>query len=142
MGGGQGSPVRSNPIFWKKFGSRFRSGQCNFALCGLVNAYISVWSVWPMPILRSVRSGQYPCFSQFSLDNTHISVCRVWSIPTFDRYVLLTTKQSKGESIKHFFGKLNELSENCDLGNDGDTLIRDLFIANMQNKRFKIVKRS
>ena len=51
---------------------------------------------------------------------------------TFDRYMLLTTKQSKGESIEHFFGKLNELSENCELGSGEDTLIRDLFIANMQ----------
>ena len=52
---------------------------------------------------------------------------------TFDRYMLLTTKQSKGESIEHFFDKLKELSENCDLGNQEDTLIRDLFIANMQD---------
>ena len=44
---------------------------------------------------------------------------------TFDRYMLLKTKQLKGESIEHFFGKLKELSENCDLG--------DLFIANMQD---------
>ena len=52
---------------------------------------------------------------------------------TFDRYMLLNTKQSKGESIEHFFGKLKEISENCDLGNQEDTLIRDLFIANMQD---------
>ena len=49
---------------------------------------------------------------------------------TFDRCMLLTTKQSKGESI---FGKLKELSENCELGSQEDTLIRDLFIANMQD---------
>ena len=30
---------------------------------------------------------------------------------TFDRYVLLTTKQTRGESIEQFFGKLKELSE-------------------------------
>ena len=52
---------------------------------------------------------------------------------TFDRYMLLTTKQSKGEFIEHFFGKLKELSENCDLGNQEDTLIRDLFFGNMQD---------
>ena len=52
---------------------------------------------------------------------------------TFDRYMLPTTKQSKGESIEHFFGKLKELSENCELGSQEDTLIRDLFIANMQD---------
>ena len=54
---------------------------------------------------------------------------------SFDRYMHLTTKQSKGESIEHFFGKLKELSENCELGRrtQEDTLIRDLFIANMQD---------
>ena len=52
---------------------------------------------------------------------------------TFNRYMLLTTKQSKGESMEHFFGKLKELSENCDLGDQEDTLIRDLFIANTQD---------
>ena len=34
--------------------------------------------------------------------------------------MLLTTKQSKGESIEHFFGKLKELSENCDPGDQED----------------------
>ena len=57
---------------------------------------------------------------------------------TFDSYMLLTTKQSKGESIEHFYGKLKELSENCGLGNQEDTLIRDLFIANMQGPEIQI----
>ncbi|XP_075252665.1 uncharacterized protein LOC142344670 [Convolutriloba macropyga] len=52
---------------------------------------------------------------------------------TFDRYMLPTTKQSKGESMEHLFGKLKEISENCELGSQEDTLIRDLFIANMQD---------
>ena len=62
---------------------------------------------------------------------------------TFDRYMLLTTKQLKGESIEHFFGKLREeLSENCRLINQEDTLIRDLFIANMRPElRSRISKR-
>ena len=62
---------------------------------------------------------------------------------TFDRYMLLTTKQLKGESIEHFFGKLKEeLSENCRLRNLEDTLIRDLFIANMRPElRSRISKR-
>ena len=47
--------------------------------------------------------------------------------------MLLTTKQSKGGSLEHFFGKLKKLSENCGLGNQEDTLIRDLFIANMRD---------
>ena len=51
--------------------------------------------------------------------------------------MLLTTKESNGESVEHFFGKLNELSENCDLGNQEDALIRDLFIANMQDPKIQ-----
>ena len=47
--------------------------------------------------------------------------------------MLFTTKQSKGESFEHFSGKLKELSENCKLGSQEDTLIRDLFIANVQD---------
>ena len=53
---------------------------------------------------------------------------------TFDRYLFLTRKQQKGEPIEKFYGQHKELSENCDLGERGDTIIRDVFIANMQKK--------
>ena len=53
---------------------------------------------------------------------------------TFDRYLFLTRKQQKREPIEKFYGHLKELSENCDLGEKGDTAIRDVFIANMQNE--------
>ena len=53
---------------------------------------------------------------------------------TFDRYLFLTRKQQKGEPIEKFYGHLKELSENCDLGEKADTIIRDVFIANMQNE--------
>ena len=53
---------------------------------------------------------------------------------TFNRYLFLTRKQQKGEPIEKFYGHLKELSENCDLGEKGDTIIRDVFIANMQNE--------
>ena len=53
---------------------------------------------------------------------------------TFDRYLFFTRKQQKGEPIEKFYGHLKELSENCDLGEKGDTIIRDVFIANMQNE--------
>ena len=56
---------------------------------------------------------------------------------TFDRYTLLTTKQLKGESIEHFLGKLKELSESCDLGDQADALIRYHFIANMQDPKIQ-----
>ena len=53
---------------------------------------------------------------------------------TFDRYLFLTRKQQKGEPIEIFYGHLKELSENCDLGEKVDTIIRDVFIANMQKE--------
>ena len=53
---------------------------------------------------------------------------------TFHRYLFLTRKQQKGEPIEKFYGHLKELSENCDSGDKGDTIIRDVFIANMQNE--------
>ena len=53
---------------------------------------------------------------------------------TFDRYLFLTRKQQKGEAIEKFYGHLEELFENCDLGEKGDTITRDVFIANMQNE--------
>ena len=53
---------------------------------------------------------------------------------TFDRYLFLKRKQQKGEPIEKFYGHLKELSKNCDLGQKIDTIIRDAFIANMQNE--------
>ena len=64
------------------------------------------------------------------LNETFIRVHNI----TFDRYLFLTRKQQKGEPIEKFYGHLKELSENCDLGEKGDTIIRDVFIANMQNE--------
>ena len=53
---------------------------------------------------------------------------------TFDRYLFLIRKQQNGEPIEKFYGHLKELSENCDLRKKRDTIIRDVFIANMQNE--------
>ena len=44
---------------------------------------ISVCSIWPIPLFRSVRPSQYPYFGLFGLANAHISVCSVCSIPIF-----------------------------------------------------------
>ena len=49
---------------------------------------------------------------------------------TFDCHVFLITKQLRGETVIHFYGKLKELAENCDFENKEETLIRDVFIAN------------
>ena len=46
--------------------------------------------------------------------------------------MLLTTKQTKAESIEKFAGKLKDLSEKFKSGNQKDTLIKDLFNNNLQ----------
>ena len=48
----------------------------------------------------------------------------------FDKHVLLITKQLRGETVEHFYGKIKELAENCDSGNKEETLIRDVSITN------------
>ena len=52
---------------------------------------------------------------------------------TFNRHVFLITKQLRGETVKHFYGKLKELAENCDFENKEETLIRDVFITNLMD---------
>ena len=52
---------------------------------------------------------------------------------TSDRYTFLTRKQMKGEPVEKFYGCLRELSLNCDLGSHEESIIRDVFIANMQD---------
>ena len=77
--------VRCDRPQWsgKNLGRAFRLANGNFSLFGLANTHISVCSVWPIPIFRSVRSGQYPYFGLFGLANTQISACSVWPIPKF-----------------------------------------------------------
>ena len=50
---------------------------------------------------------------------------------TFDRHVFLITKQFWWETLEYFYGKLNELAENCDFENKEETLIRDVFITSL-----------
>ena len=50
---------------------------------------------------------------------------------TFDRFVFYSCKQQKGESVETFYGRLIEQAENCSLGSEETTLIRDAFILNM-----------
>ena len=52
---------------------------------------------------------------------------------TFDRCTFLTRKQLKGEPVEKFYGCLRELSLNCDLGSHEESIIRGVFIANMQD---------
>ena len=50
---------------------------------------------------------------------------------TYDRFTLHSCKQQKGESVESFCGSLIEQAENCSLGSEENTLIRDAFILNM-----------
>ena len=50
---------------------------------------------------------------------------------TYDRFVLYACKQQKGESVESFCGSLTEKAENCSLGSEETTLIRDAFALNM-----------
>ena len=52
---------------------------------------------------------------------------------TFDRFTSLTQKKLKGEPVKKFHDCLRELSLNCDFGSPEESIIRDVFTANMQD---------
>ena len=56
---------------------------------------------------------------------------------TFDRHVFLITKQLRGETVEHFYGKLKELAENCDFQIKEETLIRDVFITNLMDSEIQ-----
>ena len=50
---------------------------------------------------------------------------------TYERFVFYSCKQQKGESVESFYGRLTEQAENCSLGSEETTLIRDAFMLNM-----------
>ena len=52
---------------------------------------------------------------------------------TFGRYTFLNRKQLKGEPVEKFYGCLRKRSLNCDLGSLEESIIRDVFIANIQD---------
>ena len=50
---------------------------------------------------------------------------------TFDRYLLLTRKQQRGETMEQFHSALRALAEQRQLAHLEDELLRDIFTANM-----------
>ena len=48
---------------------------------------------------------------------------------TFDRYLLLTRRQQKGETMEQFHSALRSMAEFCQLGALEDDLLRDIFTA-------------
>ena len=52
-------------------------------------------------------------------------------IVTFDRYLLLSRKQQRGETMEQFHSALRSLAEHCQLAHLEVELLRDIFTANM-----------
>ena len=52
---------------------------------------------------------------------------------TYDRFLSWSSKEQKGESLESFYGRLIEQAENCSLGDEKTTLIKDTFILNMMD---------
>ena len=52
---------------------------------------------------------------------------------TFDRFQLITVQQNPNENLETFFSRLRELGSKPALGNVEEDLIKDLFIAKMNN---------
>ena len=50
---------------------------------------------------------------------------------TFDRYLLLTRKQHRGERMKRFHSALRSLAEHCQIVDLEDELLRDILTANL-----------
>ena len=52
---------------------------------------------------------------------------------TFDRFQLITVQQNPNECLETFFSRLRELGSKAALGNVEEDLIKDFFIAKMNN---------
>ena len=53
---------------------------------------------------------------------------------TLDRLKFLSRKQKEGESLKQFWNELNGLASKCNFGAITESLVKDVFIVNMNNK--------
>ena len=86
------------------------------------------------------------------LKNSHIMIDRLstaemWKIVeaafirtrniSFDRQDFLITEEFQGQTVKRFYGKFKELTEICDFENKEETLLRDVFITNLIDPKFK-----
>ena len=54
---------------------------------------------------------------------------------TLDRHKFLSRKQQANESLQQFWHALNGLASKCELGEFTQTLVHDVFILNMNNKK-------
>ena len=56
---------------------------------------------------------------------------------TFNRYNFLTARQNDTESFDEFYTRLRKLSENCELGELRDSLIKDIIIIGIRDTKLK-----
>ena len=57
---------------------------------------------------------------------------------TIDRFHLITVQQNSNENLETFFSRLRELGSKAVLGNVEEDLIKDFFIAKMNNTAVKM----
>ena len=53
---------------------------------------------------------------------------------TLDRFKFLSRKQEEGETLRQFWSELNGLAAKCNFGGITESLVKDVFIVNMNNK--------
>ena len=56
---------------------------------------------------------------------------------TVDRHKFLSRKQQPDESLQQFWHSLNGLASRCELGKNTENFVHDVFILNMNNKKFQ-----
>ena len=81
---------------------------------------LSVWTLGVRDMIESCRK----CF--------HVARNR-----TLDRHKFLSRKQQSNESLQQFWHALNGLASRCELGEITQTLVHDVFILNMNNKKIQ-----
>ena len=79
---------------------------------------LSVWTLGVRDMIERCRN----CF--------HVARNR-----TLDRHKFLSRKQQSNESLQQFWHALNRLASRCELGEKTQTLVHDVFILNMNNKK-------
>ena len=53
---------------------------------------------------------------------------------TLDRFKFLSRKQKENETLRQFWNELNGLAAKCNFGTITESLVKDVFIVNMNNK--------
>ena len=82
---------------------------------------LSVWTLGVRDMIERCRN----CF--------HVAPTR-----TLDRHKFLSRKQQNNESLQQFWHALNGLASRCELGEITQTLVHDVFILNMNNKKVQV----